>query len=40
MINRRLRWNAGFQYYGYNEQFSSLQNFRASTGYSSLSFSF
>ncbi len=40
MINRRLRWNAGYQYYGYNEQFSTLQNFRANTGYSSLSFSF
>jgi len=39
-INKQLRWNAGYQYYGYNEQFSALQNFRAHTGYSSLSWAF
>jgi len=39
-INRQLRWNVGYQYYGYNEQFSSLQDFRANTGYSSVLWSF
>ena len=53
MINENLRWNLGYQHYGYSEQFGYLpgqntlgtfpagsQNFRAHTGYSSLSFSF
>jgi hypothetical protein len=39
-INRQIRWNAGYQYYGYNEKFASLQDFRAQTGYTSLLFSF
>ncbi len=39
-INKQLRWNAGYQYYGYHEQFSSLQDFRANTGYTSLLFAF
>jgi hypothetical protein len=39
-INRLIRWNAGFQYYGYTEQFSALQNFRANTGYTSFSWAF
>lgn len=39
-INNRLRWNAGYQYYGYREDFYATQNFRAHTGYSSLSWSF
>jgi hypothetical protein len=39
-ITPKLRWNAGYQYYGYREQFSALQDYRANTGYSSLSFSF
>jgi hypothetical protein len=39
-INRQIRWNAGYQYYGYNEQFSALQNFRAHTGFSSVSWAF
>jgi hypothetical protein len=39
-INNRLRWNAGFQYYGYQEKFYLTQNFRAVTGYSSVSYSF
>ncbi|HVO98840.1 MAG TPA: hypothetical protein VMT15_12270 [Bryobacteraceae bacterium] len=39
-INPKLRWNAGYQYYGYREQFSALQNYLANTGYSSLAFSF
>jgi len=39
-ISRQMRWNAGYQYYGYDEQFTALQNFRANTGYSSISWSF
>jgi hypothetical protein len=39
-IHKMLRWNAGYQYYGYHEQFSALQNFRANTGYTSLSWAF
>jgi hypothetical protein len=39
-IAPRIRWNAGYQYYGYREQFSALQNYRAHTGYTSVSWSF
>ena len=39
-VNAQLRWNVGYQYYGYHEDFLALQNFRAQTGYSSLSWSF
>jgi hypothetical protein len=39
-INNKLRWNAGYQYYGYREDFSSLLGYRANTGYTSLSFSY
>jgi hypothetical protein len=39
-LARKLRWNAGYQYYGYNEEFSGLQDYRAQTGYSSISWSF
>jgi hypothetical protein len=39
-INNKVRWNAGYQYYGYAEDFSALQNYRAHTGYSSLAWSF
>jgi hypothetical protein len=39
-ISNRVRWNVGYQYYGYREDFSTLQNFRANTGYSSFSWSF
>ena len=39
-IHKQLRWNLGYQYYGYTEQFSSLQDFHAHTGYSSLQWSF
>ena len=39
-MSQQLRWNAGYQYYGYREDFSTLQNYRAQTGYSSLSWSF
>jgi hypothetical protein len=39
-INNKVRWNAGYQYYGYAEDFSALQNYRAHTGYTSLAWSF
>jgi hypothetical protein len=39
-ITPKLRWNAGYQYYGYREQFSAAQDYRANTGFSSLAFSF
>jgi hypothetical protein len=39
-ITPKLRWNTGYQYYGYREQFSAVQDFRAHTGFTSLAFSF
>ncbi|HKX00515.1 MAG TPA: hypothetical protein VJN43_22440 [Bryobacteraceae bacterium] len=42
-LNNRLRWNVGWQYYRYREDFglfSIFQNYRANTGYSSLLWSF
>jgi hypothetical protein len=39
-ITPKVRWNAGYQYYGYRENFSALQNYRAHTGYTSVSWSF
>jgi hypothetical protein len=42
-LHEKLRWNAGYQYYGYHEEFGVLsqdQNYRANTGYTSLLWSF
>lgn len=41
-FRQNLRWNFGYQYYGYREDFVLLtgQNYRAHTGYSSLLWSF
>ena len=42
-ISPKIRWNAGWQYYGYHEQFGVLsyyQNFHAVTGYTSVLWSF
>ena len=39
-LRSRLRWNAGYQYYRYREDLQDLQNYRANTGYTSLSWSF
>ncbi len=39
-VARQVRWNAGYQYYGYDERFATLQDYRAHTGYSSISWSF
>ncbi|MBL8228618.1 MAG: hypothetical protein JNL98_09075 [Bryobacterales bacterium] len=42
VLRSNLRWNFGYQYYGYREDFLLLtgQNYRAHTGYSSLMWSF
>ncbi len=39
-LHERVRWNAGYQYYGYREQFSTAQDYRANTGYTSLLWAF
>ncbi|HSP69446.1 MAG TPA: hypothetical protein VLN48_17090, partial [Bryobacteraceae bacterium] len=39
-INEKIRWNAGYQYYGYHEDFSGLRNYRAHTGYTSVLWAF
>lgn len=35
-LNRRLDWNIGYQYYGYNERIAAQQNYRAHLPYTSL----
>ena len=39
-LGERLRWNFGYQYYGYRENFTTGNNYLANTGYSSLMWSF
>lgn len=39
-ITEKVRWNAGYQYYGYKQDFYNSQNYRAHTGYTSLLWSF
>ena len=42
-VTAKIKWNAGFQYYGYREDFglySGLQNYHAATGYTSLLWAF
>jgi hypothetical protein len=45
-LSNRVRWNVGYQYYGYHEDFFTGQSFltdqayRAHTGYTSVLFSF
>jgi hypothetical protein len=39
-LHTRLRWNFGYQHYRYKEDFLRVQNYRAHTGFSSLSWSF
>jgi hypothetical protein len=41
-LRENLRWNAGYQFYGYREKFFQLtnQNYRAHTGFTSLLWSF
>ena len=39
-ITKKLRWNLAYQYYGFHEDFSSRDGYRANTGYSSLQWAF
>lgn len=39
-LHNRVRWNAGYQHYRYGEELLPMQNYRAHTGYTSLSWSF
>jgi hypothetical protein len=42
-LTKKVKWNAGYQYYGYHEEFgidSVLQNYHAHTGYTSLLWAF
>jgi hypothetical protein len=39
-LRAKLRWNVGYQFYHYREEFFNAQNYRAHTGYTSLSWSF
>jgi hypothetical protein len=39
-LREKLRWNFGYQYYGYREKFYLSQGYRANTGFTSLTFSF
>jgi hypothetical protein len=39
-IHEKLRWNVGYQYFGYHEDFFGGDNYLANTGYTSLLWSF
>ena len=39
-LHEKIRLNFGYQYYGYNERFASLFDYRAHTGYTSVLWSF
>jgi hypothetical protein len=39
-LHNKLRWNAGYQYYRYGEELLPTLNYRAHTGFTSLSWSF
>lgn len=39
-LHNKVRWNAGYQHYRYSEQLLPVQNYRAHTGFSSLTWSF
>jgi hypothetical protein len=39
-ISERVRWNVGYQYFGYHESFSGGENYIANTGYTSILWSF
>ena len=42
-FTKKIKWNAGYQYYGYHEEFginSTLQNYHAHTGYTSVLWAF
>ena len=39
-LTPKLRWNAGYQYYRYKEEFFDRQNYRAHTGFTSVTWAF
>ena len=39
-MHKQIRWNAGYQHYNYSEDLFRFQNYRAHTGYTSLSWMF
>ena len=39
-LSPKLRWNAGYQYYHYNEQFYDRQTYKAHTGFTSVTWAF
>ena len=39
-INPKIRWNAGYQFYGYGERLMPIQNYRGHTAYTSLLWAF
>jgi hypothetical protein len=39
-LNNKIRWNVGYQFYRYGEQFFAQQNYRAHTGYTSFTWAF
>jgi len=39
-LSERVRWNVGYQYYGYREDFDRTLGYRANTGYTSILWSF
>jgi hypothetical protein len=39
-ISERVRWNVGYQYFGYHENFSAGENYLANTGYTSILWTF
>jgi len=39
-LHSKVRWNIGYQYYHYLEDFSTTENYRAHTGFTSLLWSF
>ena len=39
-LREKVRWNAGYQFYGYNEERLAIQNYRAHTAYTSVLWSF
>jgi hypothetical protein len=39
-LHTKIRWNAGYQHYRYAEELLPLQNYRAHTGFTSITWSF
>jgi hypothetical protein len=39
-LHAKIRWNAGYQHYRYAEELLPVQNYRAHTGFTSISWSF